>query len=272
MRVVNIHAQNPPYAFMPAGDRPDRTWTRPDGTMLGAWRREWPVLLGEAVRAVADTVSWEVWQLDARADRPYSCTWDSGISHRLIPAIERTYPWLGTARALGSPALIQECDGLSTDTIVVLHGFRVPFYIELLHHLRGRPVVMMAHGMSIAPITELKGLHRPLTYYRLMTEQLALTAALRGASLITAPSDFACAQIRKVYDGHVERLTMGCDFHYWRPVPSPEAKRTLRERLGVPPDAIVLLTTGNFVPLKRFEPLIASLSDVAASRPFFLII
>jgi len=46
--------------------------------------------LGEAILKETDRYEWEVWQPDLRADKIYSKTLDTGITHRLFPAEERS--------------------------------------------------------------------------------------------------------------------------------------------------------------------------------------
>jgi D-inositol-3-phosphate glycosyltransferase len=162
---------------------------------------------------------------------------------------------------------------LPAEAVVLLHGFRVPFHTEILRRIAGaHPAILMTHGMSTAPVTEMKGLHRPATYLRLLAEQRALSAALTQVEMITAPSQYAAAEIRKLYGGRIEPLTMGCDFAFWHPIPASASKAALRARLGLPSDAVILLSAGNFVPLKRFEALIATVESLEAARPCFLII
>lgn len=271
MHVVNIMPHGPTYDYAD-GAPPDVSWTTGRGTSVGFWTREWPDQLGEAVLQRGADIRWEVWQPDARADQVYTSTRPSGLVHRLFPATRRRFRREdGGEHGLHSDALTSALEALTPDARIVFHGFRVPCFAELLRRFAPRrPVAVIGHGMCTTPITEMNGWHRPLTYYRLLLEQRALRAALASVELITAQSDYAASEVRKVYDGRIERLTMGCDFEFWRP--SADAKPAVRRRLDLPLDRLVLLSTGNFVPFKRFDRLVRTLEGLPESRRPFLLI
>lgn len=276
-RIINVHASNPPYGFSSGHDCPDQQWEQPDGTRVGAWIREWPVLLGEAVLKETDGYAWEVWQLDERAEQIYSITWKNGVTHRLFPTIQRTYyPGLRAVRSLYSESLLSRLAELSDEpTILHLHGFRVPFYSEIINRCADRkryPIFIVGHGTATVPISELAGLHRPLTYVCLLAEHWKLSRCLSHVDVISAQSEYARTQVRKVFGGRTELLTMGCDFDFWVPVPSVERKEAARQTLGIRSSSRVFLATGNFVGLKQFDRLLEVFVRLPKSHDFVLLI
>lgn len=275
--IVNIHAHSPPYALVSPEEHPDVVWQKPDGRWLGFWTREWPVLLGEAVLQVTDKYDWEVWQPDYRADRIYSTTLETGVTHRLFPATDRVYrPGIRAEVGLYSEAIfsrLAEVDG--QPTILHLHGFRVPFYSEIIARCGAQkrfPIFIVGHGMSAAPISEMAALHRPLTYACLVAEHWKLSRLLRNVDVISAQSEYARTQVRKVFRGRTERLTMGCDFDDWIPVPTGEHKKAVRSAMGLSSSSTVFLATGNFVPLKQFDRLLEVFGRLSKQRDFVLLI
>ena len=271
----------PAYEFAP-GERPDVAWPRPDGSWVGFWRREWPDLLGASVLRAGAAYDWEVWQPDLRADHEYAATLETGVVHRLFPAVERLYRrgirrWPG----LYSESIRRRLGTLrERRSLLVLHGFRVPFYGTLLGSLgpnRSWPVLLVGHGMCTVPSTELWGLHWPLTYLDLALEHWRLRRELTPVDAVTAQSAYAAREMSKVYRGPIERLTMGCEFDFWRPVPDKDIRRSLRAARGIGPSALVLFASGNFVPLKQFDRLITAFavwcgpetnaSDIRAEAP-----
>ena len=126
--IVNLMPHGPAYEFAP-GERPDVAWPRPDGSWVGFWRREWADLLGASVLRAGAAYDWEVWQPDLRADHEYAATLETGVVHRLFPAVERLYRcgirrWPG----LYSESIQRRLGTLrERRSLLVLHGFRVPF-------------------------------------------------------------------------------------------------------------------------------------------------
>ena len=274
--VVNLMPHGPAYEFAP-GERPDVSWVRPDGSWVGFWKREWPDLLGASVLRAGAPYDWEVWQPDLRADREYAETLETGVVHRLLPAIERPYRrgvrrWPG----LDSESVLRRLGALRDRRILlVLHGFRVPFYGSLLKRLgpdRSWPILLVGHGICTVPSTELRGLHRPLTYLDLALEHQRLRRELRWVDAVTAPCTSADREISKVYRGPIERLTMGCEFDFWRPVPDKDIKRSLRAARGIGPSTLVLFASGNFVPEKQFDRLVEAVDQVRAGADVLLVL
>lgn len=274
--IVNLMPHGPAYEFAP-GERPDVAWARGDGSWVGFWRREWPDLLGASVLQAGAAFDWEVWQPDLRADHEYAETLETGVVHRLFPAIERPYRrgvrrWPG----LDSESIERRLGTLrGRRSLLVLHGFRVPFYGTLLERLgpdRSWPILLVGHGMCTVPSTELWRLHRPLTYLDLALEHRRLRRELRRVDAVTAQSTYAAQEIGKVYRGPIERLTMGCDFDFWRPVPDRDLQRSLRAARGIGPSTVVVFASGNFVPLKQFDRLIEAVDRVRDGADVLLVL
>src|SRR5439155_312472 len=76
-------------------------------------------------------------------------------------------------------------------------------------------VVVIGHGLARAPIGEIFGLHRPLTYLCLAGEQWRLRRVLRRVDVMSEQTTAALADLRRVYGGRLECITMGCDFGFW---------------------------------------------------------
>ena len=274
--IVNIMPHGPAYHFAP-DERPNLYWEKPDGTWLGFWPREWPDLLGEAVLKSSGEYAWEVWQPDVRADRIYSKTLETGVTHRLFPATERVYrPGLRSQVGIYSEAILARlAEAGESPMILQLHGFRIPFYNEMIARCgvnKRFPIFIIGHGMSIVPISEMRGLHRPLTYACLLLEQRKLARDLRNVDVISAQSEFARREIQKVYCGRTEILTMGCDFDFWTPVPSAECKHALRANMGILPSKTMFLSTGNYIALKQFDRLIEVFGRMSTREDFILLI
>jgi glycosyltransferase involved in cell wall biosynthesis len=270
----------PAYDYA-ADERPEIYWERNDGSFVGFWPREWLNILGAEILKVTKRYEWEVWQPDYMADQIYSKVLDTGVTHRLFPAIERIYrPGLRSQEGFFSELIISNIRKLETEPIILLlygtFGFRTPFYNDILKIFgqnRKFPIFYRSGGMFKAPLSDIFGLHRPSTYLCLMTEHMRLKKLLKFASInvISEQSESAIKEVRKVYHGRVEKLTMGCDFDFWLPVPSPEVKKSLRREFNIPEGKIVFFASGNFVPRKQLDKLFEVCRSIQERNDFFLI-
>lgn len=260
--------------------KPDVWWEKPDGSWLGFWPREWLDILGEAVLKETDKYNWEVWQPDYRADQIYSKTLETGVIHRLFPAEEKLYrPGIRPQKGFFSETMISHLKRLQNNPIILTlystYGFRTPFFNEIIKifgNAKKFPIFFRGGGQFKAPLSEIFGLHRPLTYLCLMVEHFQLRKLIKYVDVISEQSESALREVRKVYNGRIEKLTMGCYFDFWIPVPSQEIKRKVRKRLNIMDNQTVFLATGNFVPLKQFDKLIKVFQKLSDRNEFLLII
>jgi glycosyltransferase involved in cell wall biosynthesis len=218
-----------------------------------------------------------VWQPDLRADQVYSRTLETGVTHRLFPAVEKVYR-LGVRpqKGLYSEAIYSRLAEIKdTPLILHLHGFRVPFYFDILNRLgveKKFPIFVVGHGMSRAPISELWELHRPLTYACLIAEQWRLRKALRHVDVISEQAESALREIKRIYAGRIVKLTDGCDFGFWIPAPTVNTKHEMRKKLNISEGKKVFFASGNFVPRKQFQKLIGAFREFIGRDDFVLVI
>lgn len=281
LKIISIMPHGPAYHFS-TDEKPDIYWEKPDGSFVGFWPREWLDFLGEAVLKETDRYEWEVWQPDFRADRIYSKTLETGVTHRLFPAEEKFYrPGIKFQKSVFSKAMLSSLRELENSNIILMlygtFGFRIPFYNEILRMFgssRKFPIFLRSGGMFRAPISEMMEVHRPLTYLDLIVEHIRLKMLIRYADIdvISEQSEAALKEVRKVYNGRIERLTMGCDFDFWVSVPSMELKRSVRNKLNIPHEKTVFFASGNFMPRKQLDRLLEVFSLMQDRDDFFVII
>lgn len=271
----------PPYNFSP-NEKPNIYWEKPDGSLVGFWPREWLDFLGAAVLKETDRYDWEVWQPDCRADKIYAKTLETGVTHCLFPAEEKVFrPGIRSEKGIFSKAMILRLKELQNNKLILMlygtFGFRTPFYTEILKSFGGArkfPVFFRSGGMFKAPLSELLGFHRPLTYLCLIVEHLRLKKLLSNTAVdvISEQSGSALKEVRKIYNGRLEKLTMGCDFNFWVPVPSAEIKNSIREKFEISQEKTVFFASGNFAPRKQLDKLIEVFRAVHDRNDFYLFI
>lgn len=277
-RIVAVMPHGPAYDYRP-GEEPEVSWRRPDGGVVGFWPREWMDHLGAEILKRTPRYSWEVWQPDFRADKVYSRDLPTGVTHRLFPAAEKIYGSWPLARAgLASPAMLEALKGLGGQRALVMlygtYGFRIPFFMEILRALKEEkrlPVFLRSGGMFRAPLSDFFGLHRPRTYLELLAEHAEMKDLFARADAVSEQSAAALAEVRKVYGGPVEKLTMGCDFSFWTP-PPPGARAAARAELGIREGMKVFFASGNFVPRKQLDRLAGVFAGLGRRGDFFLLI
>lgn len=277
VKVINIQPDSPPYEYLSSEERPEQYWEKPDGGWLGFWPREWPDLLGAEVLKEPNRFSWEVWQPDFRADRIYSKTMETGVIHRLFPAKARKYRrGFKTPKGIFSGEILSELKSvMNQSSILQLHGLRNPFLTEILKEIgpdKKCPICLVTHGMVMAPLEELFGWHRPMTYIDLLMEQEHYRKALRHIDIIAVQNQPSRMSMRKMFKGRLEQLTMGCDFSFWRPVDSLDRKKGIRKELGIPIGATLFFTAGRFVPVKQLDKLIYAFHSLSYRKDVFLLI
>jgi glycosyltransferase involved in cell wall biosynthesis len=264
--------QNPPIC-----------WHKHDGTVVGFWPHEWLDILGKAVLKESDRYEWEVWQPDYRADSIHSKMLETGVTHRLFPAEERIYrPGLRVQKGIFSRMIISHLRKRQNDPIILMlyctYGFRTPFYNEILQIFgpttRKFPILFRSGGMFRTPISEIYAVHRPLTYLCLLVEHIRLKKLINYSRIdvISEQSDSALKEVRKVYNGRIEKLTMGCDFDFWVPASSGEVKRSIQRDLNIPEGKTVFFASGNFVARKQLDKLLRVCKSIQDRDDFFLII
>ncbi|MBU4344491.1 MAG: glycosyltransferase family 4 protein [Proteobacteria bacterium] len=277
-KIISIMPHGPAYHFSPDA-MPDVFWKKPDGSVVGFWAHEWLDVLGEAVLKETGRYDWEVWQPDHRADRVYSKTLPTGVTHKLFPAEDKLYR-VGIRSQIGifSGIMIERLKELQGCPLVLMlygtYGFRVPFYHEILKTFgRSRfPIFLRSGGMFKTPLGEILKLHRPLTYLSLIIEHLELKKLFWHVDVISEQSEAALREVKRIYGGRIEKLTMGCDFGFWTPAPTDGVKESARKKLNIPQGKTVFFASGNFVPRKQFDRLIEVFRSIETRNDFFLIV
>ncbi|OGW39031.1 MAG: hypothetical protein A2Y97_02340 [Nitrospirae bacterium RBG_13_39_12] len=277
--IISIMPHGPAYDFSP-NESPPFYWENSIGNKVGFWPREWLHYIGEAVLKETDRYSWEVWQPDYRADKIYSKTLQTGVVHRLFPSEENLYRhgWKPQTGFLSHSILSRLKDIQGEPMILLLYGtygFHVPFYHVILEQFgpyKKFPIFYRSGGMFRSPLSQLFSLHRPLTYLNLIIQHFYIKRLLRYVDIISEQSEMALKEVREIYSGRVEKLTMGCDFDFWIPVESDEIKSAIRKKLDIPYFKKVFFASGNFQPRKQLDRLIEVFLKIRDRDDFFLII
>ncbi len=112
-------------------------------------------------------------------------------------------------------------------------------------------------------------------YPRDNKEQRQLERVLKNVDILIPNSSFLDNLVRKTFpDVPFKSVVIGndVDHHLFKPETDPGRKRILREKMGIPAEAPVLLTVGRMVAFKGFTDLIRALKPVAKEVPGFILL
>jgi D-inositol-3-phosphate glycosyltransferase len=126
----------------------------------------------------------------------------------------------------------------------------------------GAPLVHTAHTLAKVKNLALAAGDRPEPLRRVVGEEQVIAAADR---LVANTSDEA-RQLVELYDAEAERVVTvapGVDLEHFRPGEASGA----RTRLGIPPDAVVLLFVGRLQPLKAPDVLLRAAARMLEQDP-----
>jgi glycosyltransferase involved in cell wall biosynthesis len=273
-KIINILYDPPNYEAYAGTPRPQHHWDidteSPNGEWVGVWGYDWPDLLGAGVLKISDDFQYEVWQPDTRADRLYAAQLDSGVVHRLFPAVMNN----------GAPCQCRSLlDGLEQEinsgSILNFNDFKsaeaMLAQLEAKGITKKFPVVLTCHGAARMPIYRLRRLKRIWKIPTVIRQDLRFRKMLKKIDAMTMQHDNGIDYFRKFYEGRIEKVTMGCDFDFWQPAPADYDRNWFYDKYGCRGKKI-FLNACNFSPVKQLDRLIAGLEAISRREDFFLLI
>ena len=126
----------------------------------------------------------------------------------------------------------------------------------------GVPLVHSAHTLAKVKNARLAAGDRPEPWSRMIGEAQVVAESDR----LVASTAVEATQLIELYgadSNRVEVIAPGVDLERFR----PDSASTARTRLGIPPDAVVLLFVGRIQPLKGPDILLRAVARLAAEQP-----
>ncbi|MGE5343001.1 MAG: glycosyltransferase family 4 protein [Candidatus Omnitrophota bacterium] len=275
IKIINILPDAPWYDGFRHQPRPAIHWDTAQGQWVGIWGADWPDLIGKEVLKLTDQFDYEVWQPDLGADNVYSHRFENGLIHRLFPAsLKREFYGIKIKGSIVCPRMVE---AMKRETkvrcIIHLNGDLASlFNLHLISNIGHFPTIHSLHGMYVAPNTEM------VTWRKNILANMSHFLNYRKLKRHVANIDWVTAQNRENleylarigYQGQIERITMGCDFDFWRPENQEEAKK----EFSINPETRVFSMASRFAPLKRIDRIIEVFTDIHKkySCPFKLMV
>jgi D-inositol-3-phosphate glycosyltransferase len=226
------------------------------------------VYVVETSRRLAEFgVEVEVFTRATRSDLPPSVPLAPGVTVRHVTA--------GPFEGLGKEDLPAQLCALASG-VLRAEAQHEPGHYDLVHshywlsgqvgwlasERWGAPLVHTAHTLAKVKNLALADGDRPEPLARVIGEQQVVAAADR----LVANTAVEARQLVELYDADVERVVTvapGVDLEHFRPGEATLA----RTKLGVPPDAVLLLFVGRLQPLKAPDVLLRAAARLVEQRP-----
>jgi glycosyltransferase involved in cell wall biosynthesis len=182
-----------------------------------------------------------------------------GFDHRVVTAAPKQR----------ETAVVQELDSFSPD-VVYVHGYASPYARAAMRWAkrRGVPVLMATDSELLRA--------RPL-YVRAL-KRLVLPWILRNVDMFLTVGDENERYFKHygVSDDRFHRVPFSIDSFYYDQVLADRAasRNAIRQQLGIPSDAVVILTVGKLTPTKCQADLVRAFGETLKSvqRPAFLLV
>jgi glycosyltransferase involved in cell wall biosynthesis len=266
LKVINIVNHPPAYEGHRDRPRPKINWDTPNGSWVGIWGYEWHDIIGNNTLSVADDIEYEVWQPDQRADRIYQHTFETGLVHKLFPAIDKEYiHGLHKVKDIYSETLMIELEKqVQTGQPLVLHinaGLRYINIPILKKYHKKIPIVGQFYTNSSAIFDIPKTLH-PAKLINAYKKKWELNRYYRMLKFLIPGVREGLDFFEKKFGTKVfyrDHANFGSDFSQWT---RNKSKEEAREALNIPQDRKIIFSSSRLIPVKQIDKMIETLAKV----------
>jgi glycosyltransferase involved in cell wall biosynthesis len=270
-KIISIMNHPPAYKWYADQPRPAANWDTPAGQWVGIWGYDWPDQLGRAVRAETSEFDYEIWQPDLRADKIYESALEEGLVHKQFPAVGKKH-FYGMKRivTVSSPAMADELRRQENRRKVLLHLHGDPLsFREVLGSFKEFPIVLSYHGTVKLPLKRLMSRTKNIpSKMNHLFDHFWLRKHINVIDVITYQNNVQMNDLRKIYRGELKKLTMGCDFTYWR----RRDRMAARIEAGLPVNKKIFFSASNLTELKQIDKLILVFDALRDKHDFLLIV
>ncbi len=266
-KIINILSMPPAYHFYKDKPRPQINWDTGCGQWVGIWGYDWPNQLGDAVLRLSDEFEYEVWQPDTRADKIYTYVFKNGLTHKLFPAVVKKGLYgAKLVSRIFSNRLIEEFEKMPKASFIIhLMGSLT----DIVSRLNGQRAVFTFQGdinlPSTARFSPTKNILSKINHF---TGHRWVKKNINRIGYITYSNDKNLTHLKMVYKNRMQKLTMGCDFNYYKKLD----KAASREQLGLARDKFVMLSASNLIDLKQVDKFIKALIEIMDKYNFLYVV
>lgn len=186
-------------------------------------------------------------------------------AHPEAEAFDQTAPYrverAGSKVLMPTPGMAARIESLARDCEADLVLLDPPLPLGLVSRKLRRRHATFVHG-GVATQARPPG-----------TRQL-LRAAMAGSDMVISAGEFSAGEVRRAMGATappIHVVNPGVDVSRFR-VLSPQEKHAARERLGLPPDGLIVLSVSRLVPRKGMPVLVEAAARLARTRPEVLLV
>lgn len=274
MKVIFLISHIPPYDVWEANNHtPNYHWQTAKDEMVGFDGTGWgDQILEQIIKVVDDRITFEVWQPDFKADKVYSATLPSGLTHRLFPArsVYSKLTVIGGKKEFHCPDMVaMSKEYLQKGEKILFHAFmnnryntrqllkkfsrKAPFLFQFATNSE-KHLIFGSKPSNTVKDRVLRILLRQ--YFKRM--KYLFTGSNRALGFPTGYTFFK----------HENLTNIGVDF---KSLEISTTKAEAREKLQIKPGEFVLFSSQRLVPEKQIDKLLLAMHDIE-ELPFRLII
>jgi len=258
---------NPPaYDMYENKPRPEINWNISNGDWVGIWGYDWANIIGNEVLKVTSEIDYEVWQPDYRANQVYKHEFENRLVHILFPASK-------VNGQLFSNEIIKYIERLKENNNVILKiGRAKTLMSELILNKFSPylPIINMYFG-NLSSVN-LKYGRNPIKWiktYRRWKSELSHLNKQRYISIGEyLPGEGRFKEVFIKSNQLLLHHSIGIDEKFFN---EQNDKFETREKLGLPVEKKIFLSSSRLNPLKQIDKLINTFSQVE-SNDFILLI
>lgn len=266
LKVINIVNHPPAYEGHRGRPRPEINWDTPNGSWVGIWGYEWHDIIGNKTLSVADDIEYEVWQPDQRADKIYEHTFESGLVHKLFPAVDIKFTHGFNKRDdIYSETLMNELDKVvNSGQPLVLHinaGLRYVNIPILKKYYKKVPIVGQFFTNSRA-IFDIPKTSHPAKLFNAYKKRWELYRYYNMLKFLIPGVREGLDFFEKKFGAKVfyrNHANFGSDLNDWA---RKKSKEEARESLNIPADKTVIFSSSRLIPIKQVDKLVEVLAQI----------
>lgn len=262
LKVIDIMSHPPSYEAYQGKEKPPINWNLPNGSWVGIWGYEWSDQMANEILKVDDSITYEIWQPDLRADKVYQHRFENGSVHKLFPAVKKNYfEGLKPVKALYSDTIVDELNKISgtEKAVVVIDGAPTYFNINLYNLFSDRiPVVNFFSGDPIIFFSFKDGnILRKIHYHLLLKQREKYFSKIKNIMFADIPETHKFLSSK--FNMKIYTTIMGIDFDFWK---IDKTKNEARKLLNIPEEPFVIFSSSRLNQLKRVDVLIKILGKL----------
>lgn len=265
-KIAYIIQHPPAYEYIDQSERPPVNWDTPEGSWVGIWENDIGDLFGREILKISNDFEYEIWRPDLRADKIYSHTFKSGVTHITFPANTSGF-FIGCKRLkkISSPAMFEHIEKLKNDKLILhLNTLGDILNQEIIRRFPAIPKVINFHGTaSSIPAKEMfrvrKNILANITYLKFhlqLKKNNKIFFTYQNSRNIDSLAKYNCLGI--------DRIFTGVDFDHLKKIDRAKAKAAL----GLKPETIVLFMASRLEEYKRIDRIIKILTGISKNGQY----